>query len=252
MQSYYIAYLGAKLHYQVGGKENSPILVLLHGGFGSIDDFTALMPVLAQQFRLVAIDTRGHGGSTLGNVALSYAQATDDVRYILHQLNITKCSLLGFSDGGTIAYRLGLTESSIEKIITIGAHWHQDNLREIRQMFEKLDVMFVSKNMPEQLEKYLTKNPQVNLEKWVDSLKSMWLDENESGYPNERIAQIKAHVLAVRGESDFLLSLADMAELQQYLPDVHLMNLPFAAHEVIKEQPKLLWEAIQTFFNYKG
>lgn len=248
MKSYYIDYLNAKLHYQIGGKESAPILVLLHGGFGSIDDFVTLMPVLAQQFRLIAIDTRGHGRSTLGDVALTYTQAADDVRYILQQLNITKFSLFGFSDGGTIAYHLGLAESGIEKIITVGAHWHRDNLREVRPMFETLNVAFVNENMPEQLEKYLTQNPQADLEKWVNTLKAMWLDETESGYPNERIAQIKTPILAVRGEADFLLSLADMVALQQYLPDVHLMNVPFAAHEVVKEQPKLLLEAIQTFF----
>lgn len=248
MQSYYIDYLGSKLHYQLGGKENAPVLVLLHGGFGSIADFSTLIPSLQQRFRLVAIDTRGHGRSTLGNAALTYAQAADDVRYILQRLKIAKFNLFGFSDGGTIAYRLGLTESGIEKIITVGAHWHRDNLCEVRPIFEALDVAFVSENMPEQLEAYFTQNPQADLEKWVKSLKTMWLDESESGYPNERIAQIKTPVLAVRGEADFLLSLTDMAALQQHLPEVHLMNIPFAAHEVIKEQSGLLWKAIQIFF----
>lgn len=247
MQSCFIEYLDARLHYQTGGIKNAPVMVLLHGGFGSINDFAALLPHLQQKFRVIAIDTRGHGRSTLGSPALSYAQAADDVRQILQHENVGQYSLFGFSDGGTIAYRLGLTENGIEKIITVGAHWHRDNLREVRPMFETLDATFVSENMPEQVKAYLTTNPQADLEKWVKHLKAMWLDESENGYPNEQIAQIKTPVLAVRGEADFLLSLEDMAALQRHLPDVHLMNVPFAAHEVLKEQPETVWAAVQAF-----
>ena len=32
MQSHYFEHLGAKLHYQLGGKESAPVMVLLHGG----------------------------------------------------------------------------------------------------------------------------------------------------------------------------------------------------------------------------
>ena len=54
MQSHYFEYLGVKLHYQLGGKETAPVMVLLHGGLGSIDDFAALLPRLQQHFRVVA------------------------------------------------------------------------------------------------------------------------------------------------------------------------------------------------------
>lgn len=78
MQSHFTDYLGASLHYQAGGKADAPVLVLLHGGFGSIDDFAALLPRLQEHFRLIAIDTRGHGRSTLGQAPLSYAQITSN------------------------------------------------------------------------------------------------------------------------------------------------------------------------------
>ena len=83
--------------------------------------------------------------------------------------------------------------------------------------------------------------------KWAAALKAMWLDEGESGYPNENIRQIQAPVLAIRGEADFLLAFDDWSALKTELPDVHLMNVPFAAHEAIKEQPEIVWSAVQAF-----
>ena len=66
MQSHFTDYLGASLHYQTGGKADAPVLVLLHGGFGSIDDFAALLPRLQEHFRLIAMWRGASRGACLG------------------------------------------------------------------------------------------------------------------------------------------------------------------------------------------
>lgn len=247
MRSSFMEYQGAQLHYQVGGTENAPVQVLLHGGFGTIDDFAALLPRLQAHFRLIAMDTRGHGRSTLGTAALTYAQVADDLRALLRHLGIGQYRLFGFSDGGTVAYRLGAEDEQVQQIITVGSEWHKDHLEGVRPMFEAIDAGFLEENMPGQLAAYQAQNPEADAEKWAASLKAMWLDESASGYPNATLRTIKAPVLAIRGEADFLFSLADWAALKDELPDVHLMQIPFAAHEAIKEQPEILWAAMQAF-----
>ena len=249
MKSQFIEYQGAQLHYQIGGVDNAPVMVLLHGGFGSISDFDALLPRLLNHYYVIAVDTRGHGRSTLGTAALSYAQAADDVRHILGHLGIEKYTLFGFSDGGITAYRLGIADQNVQKLITVGSDWHKDHLGEVRPMFESLTVDFLKENMPQQLADYVANHPEPDAEKWVAALRDMWLDESATGYPNDDMRHITAPVLAIRGEADFLYAFADWAALQDVLPDVHLMNVPFAAHEAIKEQPDMVWAAIQAFLN---
>mgnify|MGYP000007957126 CR=1 FL=1 len=248
MQSHCTDYLGASLHYQTGGKADAPVLVLLHGGFGSIDDFAALLPRLQEHFRLIAIDTRGHGRSTLGQAPLSYAQIADDTRHILNTLGIARFALFGFSDGGTAAYRIGAADPGVEKIITVGAHWHYDNLRDLHAMFGQITVDFVRENMPQQAAAYEAQNPEADLNQLTGRLQAMWLDNSTSAYPNETISRIGAPVLAIRGEDDFLLSLPDLAALKKHLPKAHLMNIPFASHEAIREEPDMLWAAIMAFY----
>ena len=247
MQSKFIKHQGAMLHYQIGGTEAAPVIVLLHGGFGSIADFALLMPRLQQHYRVIAIDTRGHGRSTLGTAALTYTQAAEDARQILRHEGVEKYSLFGFSDGGTTAYRLGAADKNIQKIITVGAEWHTKHLDGMRPMFETINLDFIKENLPEQLAAYQAANPEPDAGKWAAALKAMWLDEGASGYPNENIRQIQAPVLAVRGEDDFLLSAEALNSLRQVLPEAHLMNVPFAAHEAIKEQPEIVWAAVQAF-----
>ncbi|MDO4693767.1 MAG: alpha/beta fold hydrolase [Eikenella sp.] len=249
MIAHYLHHLGARLHYRLGGQTDASVLVLLHGGFGSTADFDALLPRLQAKFRLLAIDTRGHGGSTLGDAPLSYAQAADDVRHILRHEGIARCHLFGFSDGGITAYRLAADDNDlIDSVVTVGADWHRDHLHRVRPMYASLNAAFVRENMPAQLAAYLADNPEPDAERWVAALKTMWLDEGEQGYPNERMGQIRAPVLAVRGDGDFLYHLADWAALKNVLSDVHLLNVPLAAHEVIREQPDILWAALQAFW----
>lgn len=249
MDSHYLNHLGARLHYRLGGQVHAPVLVLLHGGFGSMADFDPLLPRLQARFRLLAIDTRGHGHSTLGNAPLSYAQAADDVHRILRHEGIKRCHLFGFSDGGTTAYRLAAENSGlINNVVTVGADWHRDHLHRVRPMYESLNAAVVREKMPVQLAAYLANNPEPDAERWVAALKAMWLDESEQGYPNEHMDQIHAPVLAVRGDTDFLYHLADWAALKNILPNVHLLNVPLAAHEVIREQPDILWAALQAFW----
>ena len=248
MLSQTLDYQGARLHYQTGGQAQAPVLVLLHGGLGSIDDFSPLLPRLQERFCVIAVDTRGHGRSTFGDAALTYAQAADDVRCILRRLGVGAYSLFGFSDGGTTAYRLGAEDENVQKIITLGADWHKDHLAGNRPMFEAIDAKFLKENLPDQLAAYQACNPAPDVDKMAASLKAMWLDECSSGYPNEAMRKIKAPVLAIRGEADFLYAFADWAALAGELPDVHLMNVPFAAHEAMKEQPEMVWAAVKAFF----
>ena len=43
------------------GHPDGPVLILLHGGFGTIEDFNPILPALGRHFRLIGIDSRGHG-----------------------------------------------------------------------------------------------------------------------------------------------------------------------------------------------
>ena len=239
-------YQNAELSYQLGGKADAPAIVLLHGGLGSVADFAPLLPRLQAHFRILAIDTRGHGRSTRGDVPLTYAQTADDARQIIEAVGLRQFHLFGFSDGGVTAYRIAAADARVQSVLTVGAQWHSRNTP--REMMASLTVADVRGQMSEQVAAYQKHNPRPDLDALVADLRRLWTDDTAAGFPNENTANIKAPVLAVRGEDDFLLSAAALNGLRQVLPAAHLMNVPFAAHEVIKEQPDILWAAMKVFY----
>jgi len=75
----------ADLYYELYG-QGKPV-VLLHGGlFGYIDEYEFLIPKLAQTHQVIAIGTRGHGKSAIGNKPFSYRQLADDAYQVIRQL----------------------------------------------------------------------------------------------------------------------------------------------------------------------
>ena len=137
-------------------------------------------------------------------------------------------------------------DARVQSVLTVGAQWHSRDTP--REMMASLTVADVRGQMSEQVAAYQKHNPRPDLDALVADLRRLWTDDTAAGFPNENTTNIKAPVLAVRGEDDFLLSAEALNSLRQVLPEAHLMNVPFAAHEVIKEQPEILWAAMKVFY----
>ncbi|MDR0420182.1 MAG: hypothetical protein LBH30_01835, partial [Prevotellaceae bacterium] len=62
----YIEIDGANIYYEEIKNAGKPTLLLLHSGFGNIEDFNPILPMFANDYHIIGIDSRGHGKSTLG------------------------------------------------------------------------------------------------------------------------------------------------------------------------------------------
>lgn len=110
-----------RLHYEERGK-GFP-LVMLHGNGEDHTYFKHQMEPFSQHFRVICPDTRGHGESARGNRPFTLEQFADDLKCFLERMQIKKCHLLGFSDGGNIAMLFALKyPDCVEKLILNGAN----------------------------------------------------------------------------------------------------------------------------------
>lgn len=97
-------------------------LILLHGNGESSEYFKRQMHAFASSFRVIAIDTRGHGKSSRGTAPFTLSQFADDLRAFMDAHGIGKAHILGFSDGANIALLFALRyPHMVEKLILNGA-----------------------------------------------------------------------------------------------------------------------------------
>jgi len=93
---------GLKIYYEVYG-EGKP-LVLLHGAFMTIDmNWGQLIPELAKNRKVIAIELQGHGHTPFSERKLDYTTLAGDVKGILDHLKIDKADIAGYSFGGAVA-----------------------------------------------------------------------------------------------------------------------------------------------------
>ena len=98
-------------------------LILLHGNGEDSSYFLHQMAPFAQHFRVIAIDTRGHGQTPRGDTPFTIRQFAEDLLAFMDQHAIEKAHILGFSDGGNIAMVFALAHPErVERLILNGAN----------------------------------------------------------------------------------------------------------------------------------
>lgn len=240
---------GAKIYFEVCGADDATPMLLLHGGFGTIEDFNVLAPALSDRFLLIAMDSRGHGKSTLGTRPLTYEQLQLDALALLEHLDIDTTHILGFSDGGIAAYRMGAFACErLEKLATIGAAWRRTENDPAREIFSKVTGESWRAKFPQTCATYEKCNPEPDFDLLARAEVGMWLDPSTSGYPDQAAKRICCPLLIIRGEHDHLFAKQDAEELQNMVSGSQLANIPGAGHEVHKEQAQAVAELLRTFF----
>lgn len=239
---------GASIYVEEQGNPTGQPLVFLHGGMGTIEDFNGLLPSLGENYRLIGIDTRGQGKSTLGNPALTYSQLERDVTAIVEALGLHDIIMIGDSDGGITALRLAAAKHiHIKKLISVGAHWNLADNDPCRKMYEALSADDWRAMFPEGVALYERINPQPDCERLIEALKGLWLNSSVDGYPKERVRNIETPLLIVRGDDDELVSRSNAVELADRVKNAKLLNLPFAGHVAHEDQPKTFLWAVHQF-----
>ena len=98
-------------------------LILLHGNGESLDYFAGQLDFFARFYRVIALDTRGHGASPRGSAPFTIRQFAEDLRAFMDERGIDSAHILGFSDGGNIALSFALKyPQRVRKLILNGAN----------------------------------------------------------------------------------------------------------------------------------
>jgi len=130
-----------KLHYTEHGSGEP--LILLHGNGEDSSYFERQITFFQNRYRVIAVDTRGHGKSPRGTAPLTLNQFADDLRAFMDELNIASAHILGFSDGANVAMLFALAHPTrVKSLILNGGNLFPEGLteqtrREIDEEYEQ-------------------------------------------------------------------------------------------------------------------
>jgi pimeloyl-ACP methyl ester carboxylesterase len=108
---------GIDLAYQVFGGGDP--LVLLHGGFGSVEMFGPNVGALAAGRQVIGVDLQSHGRSPAPDRAMRFETMADDVAALIGQLGLGRADVMGFSLGGGVALRTGIQHPEVVRRLVL-------------------------------------------------------------------------------------------------------------------------------------
>ena len=134
----YAAVNGIRLGYQVFG-EGKP-LILLHGGFGSVEMFGPNVAALAAGRQVIGVDLQSHGRTPSTERPMRFETMADDIAALIAHLGLAKANVMGFSFGGGVALRTAIQHPAVvERLVLVSspfkrAGWHPEMSAAMAQM----------------------------------------------------------------------------------------------------------------------
>lgn len=127
-ESTYVHSRGVRIHVQVQGPRNAPLVLLIHGFAGGCFDFSDVMTQLSstqlypEQLRVAAVDLRGYGRSDKTPRGYDLTTAASDMAGVIRGLGYVNALVVGHGYGGLVAWTLAAHEPErVRGIITLSS-----------------------------------------------------------------------------------------------------------------------------------
>jgi pimeloyl-ACP methyl ester carboxylesterase len=262
LQKPYFESNGVKIHYAVQGKEDGEPVVLIHGFTASIEQqWAPVIKVLTKDYKVVALDCRGHGHSEKPHDAKQYGlEMIKDVVRLLDHLKIDKAHVVGYSMGGSITLQLAVRYPDRVRTATLGGmglplpdaeHFYQTLADSLEQGkgFGPLITLLTPKDRPAPSEEQIKQiNDFLLSRNDVKALVAVLRGAGSKGLKltDEQIKGVKLPLLAVVGENDPLRSGVDA--LKKQLPATKVVLIDKADHITAFSNEKFV-SAIKDFLD---
>jgi pimeloyl-ACP methyl ester carboxylesterase len=111
---------GLRMHLAEAGDPSKPPLLLLHGWPQHWYEWRRVVPLLADDFRLVMPDLRGHGWTDAPDGPYDKEQLASDVLALLDELGLERVSVLGHDWGAWVAFLIALRDPErIDRMVVL-------------------------------------------------------------------------------------------------------------------------------------
>lgn len=238
--------------------EGAP-LIILHGLFGSADNWNTLGKKFGEYFTTYLVDQRNHGQSPHSEI-WNYDVMAEDIFELMQDENIQKANILGHSMGGKTAMFFALKypeKVDCLLISDISPRYYPIHHREIIDALKSLPLPDLkSRNAAEELLKetitdsatrqFLLKNLYWKDEKlaWRFNLNVIEANIEEVGKALPPGLKYQGKAIFIRGDRSNYITENDWKEIQVIFPYAELITIKNSGHWIHAEQPMEFFNAV--------
>lgn len=248
-------------HSEISGNPNAPVLLCLNSLATSTRMWDAQMPALEPHFRIIRMDTRGHGQSPAPAAPYSFDQIIDDAFGTLDRYDVETAIVMGCSLGSMTALQMGLrAPDRISKIICAAAR--ADAPQAFKENWDHRTAIINEKGVAGLWDgsqaawmtpAFRAANPDV-----VETMKTEFHKTTDEGYKGcaaalktldvlKDLPKLAVPTLFVSGSEDKGAAPEVMAHMASVTPDSDYVMIPEAGHIINVNQPAAFTAAITAF-----
>ncbi|GEP07818.1 alpha/beta fold hydrolase [Methylobacterium oxalidis] len=224
---------------ELGSPDSKPVL-LVHGGLANADYFGAIIPLLVDEgFRVIAVDSRGHGRSTRSAQPFSYELMAADILAMLDALQISRADLVGWSDGGIIGIVMAIRHPErLNRVFAFGANTVPDG---VIADFDKAGVFAEFEKRASEEYRKLSLTPG-EYDSFLKQIHDMWATQPD--ITTEQLKTIRTRMVVADGRYDEAIKQSHDRYMASTIPDARLVILPGVSHFAMLQNPPLFARAV--------
>ena len=252
-----------EVDFTVDGPEDAPVLVLSNSLGATRATWDPQVPALAERYRLVTYDTRGHGSSPVPDGPCSLDDLVDDLVALLDRVGARRAHVAGVSLGGMTALRLAAREPDRVHRIAVLCSSARTQPQTFLDRAAAARAEGTASFAPAVVQRWLTPGFAAGHRDLVARLEGMVAGTPDEGYAAcaevvarvdllADLGRISAPTLVVSGAEDTALPPEHQRVIADGVPGAQLLSLSPAAHLANLEQPLQVTGALLAHFDAAG
>jgi esterase len=248
------------LHHRILG-EGEP-LIILHGLFGSSDNWQTLGKQFAKNYKVYFVDQRNHGKSFHSD-EFSYDLMVDDLYQLITETGERNIRLIGHSMGGKTAIAFAAKYPELLKklvVVDIGFKQYANHHDDIIAGMESLDLKVIKsrgqadKKLADTIDEWGIRQFLLKNLYWVEKGQLDWqinLPVLKDKMPNIIAAiefdKIEIDTLFINGGKSNYIRTSDFPSIKDKFPSSDIITIEEVGHWVHAEAPQKFYDLVSEF-----
>jgi pimeloyl-ACP methyl ester carboxylesterase len=233
---------GIRIWYAVFG-HGRPV-IMLHGGLANANYWGKQVPVLDKYYRVVVMDSRGHGRSTRNYQPYGYDLMASDVLGLMDYLKIKKAAIVGWSDGAIIGLDIAMHHPErVSKLFAFAANSDPSGVADISK--SPVFNAFIARAGEEY--RRLSPTP-TQYKAFVAQITKMW--ETQPHWTAADLAKIHVPTWIVDADHDEAIKRENTEFMAAHIPGAGLLIQPEVSHFSFLQDPQQFNEDLLHFLRH--
>lgn len=230
---------GIRIWYAEFGR--GPPVILLHGGLANSNYWGNQVRALEGRYRVIVMDSRGHGRSTRNAAPFGYDLMAEDVLGLMRYLAIPRAAIVGWSDGAIVGLDLAIHHPDrVTGLFAFAANSDPSGVNDVSK--SPVFTRFIARARREY--RQLSPTPR-DYDSFLAQITRMWATQPH--FTAAELEGIKVRTWIVDADRDEAIQRQNTLFMADHIPGSGLLILPQASHFAFLQDPALVNLALEHF-----